>query len=96
MATVPTFTPTIKTTAGGDIVSVLYSLIGYALLIIGAVALGFAIYGGFLFITSGGDSEKTTKARNTLLYAVIGVIVIALSYVILMWAQSFANSGVIK
>lgn len=95
--TVPTFVPQIKTTAGsGDLVTVVYGLIGYALLFIGAIALGFAIYGGVLFITSGGDSEKTTKARNTLLYSVIGVIVIALSYVILIWAQNFANSGVVR
>lgn len=65
-------------------------VINYALFFIGAVALGFIIYGAILFVTSGGDSDKVTKARNTLIYAIIGIVVIVLSYAIVNWAAGGA------
>lgn len=40
------------------------------------VALAGLLYGGFLYITAGGEADKTTKARNTILYALLGVFVI--------------------
>jgi hypothetical protein len=58
--------------------------------IAGAIALGFLIYGGIMFVTSGGDAEKTTKARNTILYAVVGIIVVTISYAVIVWANSLA------
>jgi heme/copper-type cytochrome/quinol oxidase subunit 2 len=66
---------------------VVSEIINYALFFIGAIALVFVIYGGVLYITSGGDSEKTTKARNTLMYAILGIIVVVISYAIVMWAS---------
>jgi hypothetical protein len=66
--------------------TVVTSIINYSLFFIGAIALVFVIYGGIMYITSGGDSEKTTKARNTLLYAILGIIIVAISLVIVSWA----------
>lgn len=60
--------------------------LNWFLWIAGVVAIAFLIYGGVMFITSGGDAEKTTKARNTILYSVVGIIVIAASYAIVWWA----------
>lgn len=68
--------------------NVVVRLINYALFFIGALALVFVIYGGVLYITSGGDSDKTTKARNTLMYAVLGIIVVVVSYAIVNWAAN--------
>lgn len=45
----------------------------------GIIAVVIIMYGGFQYITSGGDPGKTTGARNTILYAVIGLLVIALA-----------------
>lgn len=67
-------------------------IINYSLFFIGALALIFVIWGGILFVTSGGDAEKTTKARNTLLYAIIGVIVVVLAYAIVNWASSLGGT----
>lgn len=72
---------------------VIMGLIQYALIFIGAIALIFVIYGGILYVTSGGDPEKTTKARNTLLYAIIGIVVVVLAYAIVTWASSWASGG---
>ena len=43
--------------------------------IIGYIATGFIIYGGFLFMTTSGDPARAAQARKTLLYAVIGVVI---------------------
>jgi uncharacterized membrane protein len=82
--------PTIGIIEGwnADPKSVVTRVINYALFFIGAIALVFVIYGGVLYITSGGDSEKTTKARNTLMYAVLGIIVVVISYAIVTWASN--------
>ena len=58
-----------------DIVNVL-------LFIIGAVAVIMLIYGGFRYVTSGGDSSGVTAAKNTILYAIVGVIVAILAYAV--------------
>lgn len=48
--------------------------------IIGGIALIFVIYGGVMIIISSGDPEKLAKAKKTLLWAVIGIIIVVLSY----------------
>lgn len=50
------------------------------LTIVGALALGMFIYGGFTWLTSGGSSEKIQKGKNILMWATIGLIVIFASY----------------
>lgn len=80
--------PNIAESATLDPGVIVLRVINYALFFIGAVALGFIIYGAIKFITSGGDSDKVTSARNTLIYAIIGIIVIVLSYAIVNWAAS--------
>ena len=40
------------------------------------------VYGGLRYIISGGDSKKVTDAKNTILYAIIGLIIAILAYAI--------------
>ena len=51
-------------------------------IIVGVVAVIMIIVGGLKYITSGGDSNNVTSAKNTILYAIIGLIVVALAQVI--------------
>lgn len=51
----------------------------------GAVALLFIILGGFRYIISMGNPEGVEKARNTVLYAILGLILIFLSYLIVAY-----------
>ena len=46
----------------------------------GSLALLMFIYGGFTWMLSGGNSEKVTKGKNTLVWASIGLVVIFSSY----------------
>ena len=56
--------------------------------IVGIVAVIFIIYGGFKYITSGGDSGNVTGAKNTILYAIIGLIIVALAQFIVRFVLS--------
>jgi len=46
----------------------------------GIIATGFAILGGIMYMTSAGDPGKVRKAKQTLLYAIIGLAVVVASY----------------
>lgn len=58
--------------------------------IIGAISVFMIVLSGFNFVTSGGDSEKVKKARRTIYYSVIGLIVAIFASVIV----SFVLGGV--
>lgn len=51
-------------------------------IIVGVVAVIMIIYGGFRYITSGGDSNRVGAAKNSLIYAIIGLIIVALAQLI--------------
>jgi hypothetical protein len=50
--------------------------------VVGIIAVIMIIIGGFRFVVSNGDSGKITTARNTIIYALIGLILAALAQVI--------------
>lgn len=51
-----------------------------AMFLIGALSVVMLIYGGLRYVISGGDSAKVTSAKNTILYAIVGVVVAILAY----------------
>jgi cytochrome bd-type quinol oxidase subunit 2 len=53
------------------------------LVVVGIVSVFMLIYGGLRYILSGGDSKKVTDAKNTVMYAIIGLIITILSYAII-------------
>jgi hypothetical protein len=63
------------------------------LFLIGAVAVIMIIFGGFRYVISGGDSSAVTSAKNTILYAIIGLIIAALAYAIIDFVLNTLVSG---
>lgn len=59
----------------GNVISGLLGLLGVILFI-------YLLYGGFTYMTAGGDSKKVTEAVTVIKNAVIGMVIIALSYAI--------------
>jgi len=55
------------------------------ILVLGIVAVIFIVIGGVNYMTSSGDSNKVKKAKDTILYAVIGLIICALSFAIVQF-----------
>lgn len=66
------------------ITNILSAIIGVA----GLVSVAYIIVGGIQYMTSSGDSSKTEKAKKTILYALIGLVVCALSFAIVNFAIS--------
>lgn len=58
------------------------SVINIALALAGLIAVLFLIIGGFRYITSSGNSDGAELGKKTILNAVIGIIVIILSFVV--------------
>ena len=54
-------------------------------IVVGIVAVIMIIYGGFRYITSGGESGNVQSAKNTLLFAIVGLVIVALAQVIVRW-----------
>lgn len=65
-----------------DLMGTINTAINVILGVIGFLAVAMIIVGGISFTTSQGDANKTTKARNTILYGVIGLIVALLAFAI--------------
>jgi hypothetical protein len=68
---------------GGDAVNTINDLIRKTInllsVIVGVVAVIMIMVGGFRYITSGGSDTGVTSAKNTILYAIIGLIIVALA-----------------
>lgn len=62
---------------------VLLLVVNGLIIVAGLLAVIYIIWSGYRYIVSAGDPEGAQKARNGLLYAVIGIVVIALSYAII-------------
>ena len=58
---------------------------------VGVVAIIMIIMGGFKYITSGGDANNITNAKNTLLYALVGLAVAALAQVLVEFVLTAAT-----
>ncbi len=71
---------------GGTLDNAISTILKGIILILGVVAVIFIVYGGVGYMTSAGDAGKVKKARETILYAVIGLIVCARSYAIVNFA----------
>lgn len=63
-------------------------VLGQIFLVLGGVATIMIIYGGVLYAISQGEQAKVTKAKNTILYAVIGLIVALMAYAIVAFISS--------
>lgn len=63
-----------------DAGSAVKRFINIMLWIIGVLSVVFLIWGGIRYVTSAGDSNKVTAAKNTIVYAIVGLIIAILSY----------------
>ncbi|MDO4271390.1 MAG: hypothetical protein Q4C83_00160 [Candidatus Saccharibacteria bacterium] len=68
-------------------------VINLMLFIVGVLAIFMIIYGGIRYVLSGGDNSKVKDAKNTILYAIVGLIVAILGYAIVNWVVSVIGSG---
>jgi hypothetical protein len=64
------------------------------LFVIGAISVIMIIIGGLRYVISGGDASKVSAAKNTILYAVVGIVIALLAYAIINFViGSFSVGG---
>ncbi len=73
--------------------SVFSLIVSTMLFLIGAIAVIMLIYGGFRYVISGGNAASVTAAKNTILYAIVGVVVALLAYAIIDFVLDSLEAG---
>lgn len=63
------------------------------LFILGAISVIMIIIGGLRYVVSGGNATAVTAAKNTILYAIVGVIVALLAYAIVNFVLNSFTGG---
>ncbi len=69
----------------------LQNVINAALALSGVVAVFLIIYSGYQYVTSSGDKEKVDNARKRLTYAIIGLVIIMMSFVMVNLLSQFTG-----
>ena len=62
--------------------NIIQNVINTLLFVLGMIAVIMIVIGGIRYATSGGDSTQIQAAKNTILYAVVGLVVAIMSYAI--------------
>lgn len=65
--------------------SLIGTIINVLLFIVGAIAVIMLIWGGIRYATSAGNAASVTSAKNTIVYAVVGLVIASLAYAIVNW-----------
>jgi amino acid transporter len=84
--------------AGGDIPilrgleDIFRDSLSLAIPLAGIILFMVLLFGGFRYITSGSDPGKVESARKTITYAIFGIILFALSYLIIAFITAFTGS----
>lgn len=68
-------------------------IINVVLGVVGFLTVGVIILGGISFATSQGDAAKATKAKNTILFGVIGLVIALLAFAIVNFVLSNVFKG---
>lgn len=68
----------------GNIIQAFVALAGVALFVM-------LIIGGFKYLMSAGDAKATESARNTIFWAIIGIVIMISSYAVLVAIETFTG-----
>jgi hypothetical protein len=74
--------------------SIFTTIVNVLLFLIGAISVIMLIYGGIRYTTSGGNSASVTAAKNTIMYAIIGLIIAFLAFAVVNWVLGAVNTNV--
>lgn len=73
--------------------SIVLTIVNFILGFLGLVAVLFVIYGGFLYVTSAGNGEKVDQGKKIITYAVVGIVIILISFALINTILGAANPG---
>jgi len=61
------------------------TLVNTLLFVVGLLSVVMIIFAGILYTTSAGDASKVTRAKNTLTYSIVGLLLAFLAFAIVNW-----------
>ncbi|MFA6908557.1 MAG: Ig-like domain-containing protein [Patescibacteria group bacterium] len=74
-----------------NLVDVVIRIVQWALGLLGLVAVGFMIYGGFVWMTAAGNMDRVTKAKQIITRAAIGLVIVLLAWAIVLFVNRFID-----
>jgi len=77
----------------GNLISIIANVIRVALGLLGLLAVIIVLYGGWLWMTAGGNEEQVGSAKKTLINGTIGLAIILSAYAIVSFVMSFFGLG---
>ena len=80
-------------TAATALQSLLRLVVNILTIVVGFTAVVMIIVGGFKYITATGDSGKLSSAKSTIIYAIIGLVIVAMAQVIVHFTLAKANAA---
>lgn len=75
-----------------DVSSTIEDVINILSIVVGVVAVIMVIVGGLKYILSSGDSNQVNSAKNTILFALVGLVIVALAQVIVIFVLDEVTS----
>lgn len=68
------------------------NIVQYLMTFLGIIAVVVILYGGFQWLTAGGNEDKVGAAKKTIIAGIIGLIIIIAAYAIVAIVVGFANN----
>jgi cysteine-rich repeat protein len=81
---------------GEDIRVTVAKIINVFLMLLGTIAVGLVLYGGFVYMTSGGSEEKIAQAKKILINATIGLVIIMSAFAITQFVLNKLEQATIQ
>jgi cytochrome bd-type quinol oxidase subunit 2 len=77
----------------GSFRALILNIVNFFLLFLGLIAVIMIIYGGITYVTAAGNQEKIESAKKIILYAIVGIIIVLISFALVRTVISGAGQG---
>ena len=76
-----------------NVYTIMLTVLNWAFGLLVVLAALFIIYAAFVYLTSGGDTEKTESAKKYIIYAVVAIVVAALARAVVVIVRGLLSTG---
>lgn len=73
--------------------SLVLTMVNWVLAFLGLVAVIMVIFGGFLYVTAAGKEDQAGKGKKVIMYAIVGIAIILLSFAIINTVLAGLGTG---
>ena len=77
--------PVCQSNSSNGATNLIKTIVNTLLFVVGVLAVIMIIVAGISYTTSAGDASKITRAKNTLTYAIVGLVIAFLAFAIVNW-----------